>query len=224
MLDPIQRENKGGIVILGLGPGTPEALTREAWAWLQQINELYVRTQLHPTIASLPDHLKIHSFDPIYESQQDFEAVYQEIIRNVLSLGARKGGVTYAVPGHPFVAEATCPEIVKQAQAANIPVRVIDGLSFLEPTFHALGIDPFPDLALIDAIDLSMRQTPGFPPSSPALIAQIYSRDVAADVKLSLMASYPDEHRVSLVHQAGTQNERVENLPLYAIDQSPYLG
>jgi tetrapyrrole methylase family protein / MazG family protein len=64
------------------------------------------------------------------------------------------------------VAEATCPEIAKRAAAAGIPVEVIDGLSFLEPTFRALQIDPFPDLVLADAIQVSQRQTPGFPPSS----------------------------------------------------------
>ena len=219
-----QPEENGGIVILGLGPGSVGALTMEAWEWLHQIDVLYVRTQYHPTISNLPDHLKINSFDAIYEGQENFEAVYQEIIEVILSLGEQPGGVTYAVPGHPFVAEATCPEIVKRAKHANIPLRIIDGLSFLEPTFSILGIDPFPDLVLIDAMDLSMRQTPGFPPSSPALIAQIYSRAVASDVKLSLMAAYPDEHKVYLVHQAGTEDELVEDLPLYAIDQSPHLG
>ena len=224
MSTSIQPNKEGGIVLLGLGPGSPDALTKEAWEWLNQIDVLYVRTKSHPTISSLPEHLSIHSFDSIYEYHQNFESVYQEIIEVVLSLGVKPGGITYAVPGHPFVAEATCPEIVKRAQLANLPVRVIDGLSFLEPSFRALGIDPFPDLVLIDAMDLSIHQTPGFPPSSPALIAQIYSRTVASDVKLSLMAAFPDEHKVFLVHQAGTKDELVEERPLYAIDQSPHLG
>jgi len=132
--------------------------------------------------------------------------------------------VTYAVPGHPFVAEATCPEIARLAVAADIPLRVIDGLSFIEPTFAALGLDPFPELVLSDAIEISQRQTPGFPPSEPVLIAQIYDRDVASQVKLTLMVAYPDEHPVRLVHAAGTVDALVENLPLHAIDHSPHLG
>jgi tetrapyrrole methylase family protein / MazG family protein len=63
-----------------------------------------------------------------------------------------------------------------------------------------------------------------FRPLVPALIAQIYDRDVAAEVKLTLMAAYPDEHPVRLVHAAGTDDEVVEELPLYAIDHSPHLG
>lgn len=224
MAEPAVNQPWTGITLLGLGPGDPGMLTREAWDWLENIETLTLRTKLHPTVASLPGHLTLESFDDVYEHADAFERVYEEIVDAVLKLGRRPNGVTYAVPGHPFVAEATCPEIAKRATTAGIPLRVIDGLSFLEPTFRALGIDPFPDLVLADAITLSMAQTPGFSPSSPALIAQIYSRTVAADVKLTLMAAYPDEHPVRLVHCAGTAEELIEDLPLYEVDRSPHLG
>ena len=213
-----------GITLLGLGPGDPGALTREAWDWLLVINTLYLRTNQHPVIKDLPGELRLVSFDDVYEQSDDFASVYDAIIEKVLLLGQKQGGVTYAVPGHPFVAEETCPEIFRRAKQAGIPVRVIDGLSFLEPTFSALGLDPFPDLVLADAMRLSMRQTPEIPPSSPTLIAQIYSRNIASDVKLTLMNAYPDDHPVRLVHGAGTNSEFVEDLPLFEIDRSPHLG
>ena len=215
---------KLGIVLLGLGPGDPGALTRVAWSWLEEIDEIYLRTAYHPTVSALPKHIKRITFDAIYERHESLEDVNAEIIDTVLALGQRPQGVTYAVPGHPFVAEATCPEIYRQAQAIGLPVRVIDGLSFIEPTIRALEIDPFPQLSIVDALMLSSRHVPSFSSSQPALIGQIYSRMVASDVKLTLMALYPDEHMVKLVHAAGTDEERVETLPLYAIDQSPYLG
>jgi len=220
----IEQSPSGGITLLGLGPGDPGLITREAWDWLTGIDVLYLRTTQHPTVASLPEHLKLESFDSLYEDKESFEDVYDDIVKTILALGQTPKGATYAVPGHPFVAEATCPEIARRAKEAGIPLRVIDGLSFLEPTFRALDVDPFPDLALVDAMRLSMRQTPGFPPSSPALIAQIYSREVASEVKLTLMAAYPDEHPVRLVHGAGTTEESVEELPLHAIDQHDRLG
>lgn len=216
--------DKIGITLLGLGPGDPDLLTREALEWLESIGSLTLRTNQHPTVDALPEHLEITSFDAVYEQVDSFEQVYETIVCRVLDLGRNPGGVTYAVPGHPFVAEATCPEIFKRAKQEGIPVRVIDGLSFLEPTFRALEIDPFPNLVLMDGMQISMQQTPGFPPSSPALVAQIYSRTVASDVKLSLMAAYPDEHPVRLIHGAGTARVLVEDLPLYAIDQSSNLG
>lgn len=213
-----------GIVIVGLGPGDPEQLTRQAWKWLENCGEVWLRTKQHPTVARLPPGLVVQSFDPLYERSEKFEEVYATIVERVLELGRRPQGVTYAVPGHPFVAEATGPEIFKRAKAEGLSVRVIEGLSFLEPTFTALGLDPYPNLALVDALDLSTTLTPQFSPSQPVLVAQIYSRQVAANVKLTLNAVYPDEHPVRLVHAAGTDHELVEELKLYEIDRSRSIG
>jgi len=219
-----KKTQKNGITLLGLGPGAPESLTREAWEWLKNIDVLYLRTRHHPTVNFLPNKLTLISFDDIYEAHDSFEGVYGTIIEQVISLGRSSEGVTYAVPGHPFVAEATCPEIYQRAKGAGISVRVIDGLSFLEPTFRALGVDPFPDLVCADAMRIASAETPQFPPSSPALIAQIYSRMVASDVKLTLMNIYPDDHPVRLIHGAGTEGELIEDLPLFEIDHSKHLG
>jgi tetrapyrrole methylase family protein/MazG family protein len=217
-------ENGQGIVLLGLGPGDPELLTRQAWQWLQSIDEVYVRTRQHPTVQGFPQGLVVHSFDDVYEHGERFEEVYEQIVLRVLELGRRPQGVTYAVPGHPYVAEATCPEIARRAAAEGLPVRVIEGLSFLEPTYSALQVDPYPHMTLIDALELQNLHTPIFPPSQPALIAQLYSREVAADVKLTLAAVYPDTHPVRLVHGAGTPGQVVEDLALYEIDRSPHTG
>ncbi len=175
----------------GLGPGSPGALTREAWDWLEKTQRLYLRTQNLPLIADLPKTLELNSFDAVFEAGEDVEAAYAKVIETILALGEAPEGVTYAVPGHPCVGEATCPEIIKRAREAGIPVRVIDGLSFLEPTFRALEKGPFPNMVLMDALTLAMRHTPGFPPSSPAVVTQTSSRKLAADVKTTLRTVYP---------------------------------
>lgn len=215
---------KAGITLLGLGPGTADLLTRQAWEWLDNCGEVYLRTRQHPTVAGLPQVLKVMSFDGLYENGHTFEEVYAQIVERVLELGRRPQGVTYAVPGHPFIAETTGPEIVRRAKQEGLPVRIIDGLSFLEPVCTALGIDYFPHLALVDALELGALHHPPFPPDKPALIAQVYSRQVAAEVKLALNALYPDEHPVRLVHAAGMAEQMVEDLPLYAIDRSHFTG
>lgn len=212
------------ITLLGLGPGDPAMLTQEAVQLLESLPEIYLRTSQHPTVAGFPASMQIHSFDDIYEKFPSFDDVYAHIVEKVLELSERPQGVVYAVPGHPYVAEATCPEIARRAHLDGIPVRVIEGLSFLEPAFTALGIDPLPHLAIIDALELASAHVPPFPPDAPALIAQIHSRAVANEVKLTLMETYPDEHPVRLVHAAGTHQELVEDLPLHAIDQSQSIG
>jgi len=128
------------------------------------------------------------------------------------------------VPGHPFVAETTCPKIARLARDEGLATRVVEGLSFLEPTFSALGLDPYPRLTLFDAMELSTAHVPAFPPDMPILIAQIYSRLVASEVKMTLNEVYPDEHPVQLLHAVGTKDELVEELKLYEIDRSEHIG
>jgi tetrapyrrole methylase family protein / MazG family protein len=213
-----------GVTLLGLGPGNPQLLTRQAWSVLMDSSEVYLRTRLHPVVAELPGHLELRSFDDLYESAATFEMVYDEIVTQVLGLARRPQGVVYAVPGHPFVAESTSLEIVRRARQAGLPVFVVEGLSFVEPVLTALQIDPLPRLSIVDAIELGKQHVPQFPPDCPALIAQIHSRSLAADVKLTLNSIYPDEHPVKLVHAAGTAQEIVEELKLFEIDRSPHIG
>jgi tetrapyrrole methylase family protein/MazG family protein len=221
-----------GITILGLGPGNPAQLTREAWDVLSNATELWVRTNQHPTMRSLPPTVNVHSFDYLYENGDDFESVYVAIVEKVLELGQRPEGVIYAVPGDPFVAEATAPEIARrvrtlrqaQGEPLHLPLKIVSGLSFLEPVFAALGLDPYPRLILMDALELSEAHVPAFPPDMPVLIAQVYSRLVASEVKITLNTIYPDEHPVRLVHAAGTKDEIIEDIPLYELDRSEHIG
>lgn len=213
-----------GITLLGLGPGDPNLLTRQAWDLLQDSSEIYLRTQMHPIVAYLPPSIQIHTFDDLYETKGSFDEVYLYIVDQVLELGKRPQGVLYGVPGHPFVAEATCPEIAQRAEEAGIPVNIVEGLSFLEPVLSLLRLDPFPHTALVDALELTRLHVPPFPTSAPAIVAQIYSAQVANDVKLTLMEMYPDEHTVQFVHAAGTSAAKIETLPVYEIDRSESIG
>jgi len=213
-----------GITIVGLGPGNPAHLTREAWEALASAREVYLRTARHPTVDGLPAHLVRHSFDDVYESVADFAQVYETIAQKVLDLGTRPEGVVYAVPGHPCVAEATVGLIRARAAGRSLAVRLIAGLSFIEPALEALSVDGLPNLQLADALDLAARHHPTFHPDAPALVAQLYSPALASDLKLTLMNQYPDDHAVTLVHAVGTPDERVERLPLYAIDRSPHIA
>jgi tetrapyrrole methylase family protein/MazG family protein len=216
--------NPGGITILGLGPGDPDDLTCKARKWLDQLDEIYLRTIHHPTVAGFSPSLRVYSFDSLYDQNEKFEDVYRAIVQQILDLGGRPQGVTYGVPGHPFVAEATTPEIVRLANETGIPVRIIDGISFLEPTCTALKIDPLSSLAVVDAMEIISGHTPLFSSDKPALIGQIYDQFVAAQVKVVLNTIYPDFHPVKMVHAAGTSNQVVEEIALYQIDRSPHIG
>jgi len=207
------------ITIVGLGPGDPRYLTREAWEVLSTAEEVWLRTAHHPTVAGLPGHLAIRSFDDLYESAERFADVYQAIAGEVLRLGRRPQGVVYAVPGHPLMGEATVQQVLADAPKEGLSVRIVEGLSFVEPTLTALGIDGLEGLQVCDGIELAARHHPPLNPDLPALIGQVYSRALAADLKLTLMNQYPDDHPVVLVHAAGTGQQRTVHLPLYELDR-----
>jgi tetrapyrrole methylase family protein/MazG family protein len=217
----------GAITIVGLGPGDPRHLTREAWEVLKTASEVWLRTKHHPTVAGLPSHLVLHSFDFLYEEAGVFSQVYEAIASEVLRLGQRSEGVIYAVPGHPLVGEATVMQVLSRAEdtsgstelAEVLPVRIVEGLSFVEPTLTALRVDALDGLQVYDAVELAARYHPPLSPDLPALVGQLYSRALAADVKLTLMNQYPDDHEVVLVHAAGTAEQHIARLPLYELDR-----
>src|SRR5437773_11778755 len=95
------------ITILGLGPGDAALLTRAAWDLLQATDVLYLRTAIHPTVASLPARIELRPFDALYESAHDFGAIYNQIAATLIERAHGGEEVIYAVPRHPLVGEAT---------------------------------------------------------------------------------------------------------------------
>jgi tetrapyrrole methylase family protein/MazG family protein len=213
-----------GITLLGLGPGSPDLLTRQAWMILESAPEIYLRTRQHPAVAEFPAQVKVHSFETLFDPDASISSISERIVEMVLELGRRPQGVLYAVPGHPLIAETTGTEIAFRARAIGLPLKVIEGLSFLEPVFSALEQSPMPQTVLIDAFELARAHVPPFSTGTPALVTQVHSPKVALQVKQTLLALYPGEHPVQLVHAAGLHDERVERLSLAAIEQSSYTG
>jgi tetrapyrrole methylase family protein/MazG family protein len=159
------------ITIVGLGPGGKGMLTQEAREALAAAREVRVRTARHPAVAELPE-LPWKPMDSFYEQEEDFSAVYRAIAGEVLRLARRPEGVCYAVPGSPRVGESTVAQILELAKKDGLSVRIVEGLSFIEPTLAALGFDALDGLAVSDAIDLASRRHPPFPPSAHALVAR----------------------------------------------------
>ena len=209
-----------GIVVIGLGPGPLEQMSLGAWRIIESARELYVRTAQHPTVQALPSDLTVHSFDELYERCQTFTELYQEIARQVVALGRRPEGVIYAVPGHPLVGEQSVQNIIALARAEGLPVEIVPSESFISPILVALGLDGL-ELQIVDALEVASRHHPPLRVDGPALLGQLYSREVAADVKLALLNAYPPEFEVVLVRAAGTSQQLVRRLPLVELDRQP---
>lgn len=208
----------GKITIVGLGPGAPEQLTREAWRVLSEAEVVWLRTVHHPVTSHLPQTVKLQAFDDYYEEAETFESVYTAIAEKIISL-SKEEDVIYAVPGHPLVGESAVRQILEQGRELARAVRIVEGLSFIEPTLTALSIDALDGLQIVDAVEVMALHHPPLIPDTPALIGQVYSRAVASELKLTLMHQYPDLHEVALVEGAGTTAQSVTWVHLYEIDR-----
>lgn len=229
------------ITLVGLGPGDPGMITRAAWEVISTTRVLYLRTAMHPTVAALPSAVVIRAFDDLYERAERFDEVYERIAGDLIARARGGEPVVYATPGDPLTAEASSRHLLRRARAQGVPVRIIPGVSFVEPVCALLGVDPLEHgLQLLDALDLAVGDTTDdapswaslhgftytppllpFPlaPARPALICQVYSRSIASHVKLSLMERYPADHPVTLVRAAGVAGaEFVVELPLHTLD------
>lgn len=226
------------ITIVGLGPGRWDDLTiqaRDCFARAEQAGAtVYFRTLIHPTLeplrAAFPD-LRVESFDSYYEESVEWDMLYRRIAERVCALAEQQDAaqseqpVIYAVPGHPMIGEASVQLVVQLARERGVATRIVAGLSFLEPVCEALALDPFTEgLQIVDATTLAALRSDEMAgkiiPTAPLLVAQVYNRRLASEVKLALGECYPDEWPVKLVRAAGVEGEQsVDDMPLYELDR-----
>jgi len=211
------------ITIVGLGPGDPALLTRQADAALRSANVVFMRTGRHPAF----DYLRaagvpVKTFDAIYERGATLTEVYDGIVHRLIALDDAARGcadVVYAVPGHPRVGERTTQLLVDWSQREGRPLRLIEGVSPIEPALRLAGADAADGLQMVDAQELVGEPFPALDTDRPALILHVESGEVASDVKLALGALYPDEHQVILVQSPATPEERASKVPLFELDR-----
>ena len=213
----------GRITIVGLGCGDGRFVTREVWRILEEASSpIWLRTAAHPVVAELP--CEWCSFDDVYEASADFQSVYAHIIETIVKEAGNSAEIIYAVPGDPHVGEATTGGIIKAATELGINVEVKRGLSFYEPTVAAVNLDGMDGVQVYDAITIAQHLHAPINPDAPLVLGQVFSPFLASELKLSLMAVYPPEHVVQLIHNAGGSDEAVEELVLHEIDRSTQIG
>ncbi|SFU99775.1 nucleoside triphosphate pyrophosphohydrolase [Alicyclobacillus macrosporangiidus] len=210
------------IHVIGLGPGSWAGVPVGSLELLGAGLPVFLRTAMHPVVPELRRRgLKFRALDDHYEQGETFAQVYARIARTLLDEAKRAGGLVYAVPGHPGVAEQSVRNLLAAAPGEGVEVVLGPGQSFLDGVLSALGVDPIDGLLMLDATVLRSDQ---LQPRCHTLIAQVFQRAVASDVKLTLMEVYPDDHPVTLLRAAGVPGEeRMERMPLYEIDRVDWV-
>lgn len=209
----------GKIYVVGLGPGSEDALTLGAIKRINSGDKNFLRTEKHPTVKYFFDNnISFEAFDYIYDSEEDFVDVYRLIVENLIVQSQGDEDINYYVPGNPLVAEKTVELLLKE----DIDVEIVSGMSFIEPIIEIVGRDPVDGLKIVDGavfdslmVDINVDM----------IITQVYNFRILSEVKIILSEIYGDEYYLWLIHSAGIEeNERVLYIPLYELDRIEDIG
>lgn len=204
--------------IAGLGPGDPGSITKTTYDLLRS-SRVILRTRIHPTVKTLEEWgIPFISLDYVYEEQESFEAVYQTLVREVLTrCRETPEDITYLVPGNPLMAEKSVRELIKLAEQEGLEFRVHPAVSFIDTIMTSLRRDPVQGLLVLDSADLKDRLISN---ETDTIIAQVYNRRVASEVKIALSDYLADEAEIIFVRNAGMEGEEdIRRIPLWTLDR-----
>lgn len=210
------------IKIIGLGAGDIDQLPLGVYRSLIDDNKtVYVRTKDHPVISTLKQEgITFYSFDSIYEKNNQFEAVYEEIVEFLLEK-AKEMDIVYAVPGHPLVAEKTVQLLIEKDKEGIASIEIAGGQSFLDSIFQALRIDPIEGFQLLDGTALNRTS---IQLRNHLIIGQVYDTFSASEVKLTLMDMLPYDYPIKIVTAAGSSLEKIKEIELHELDREVDLN
>ncbi|WP_332697259.1 nucleoside triphosphate pyrophosphohydrolase [Halalkalibacter lacteus] len=210
------------INVIGLGASDLDQMPLGVYRHLQKQEKIYIRTTDHPVIEQLQkEGMEFESFDAIYEQYDEFESVYKAIIDQLLEKVEQEENITYAVPGHPFVAERTVQLLLEVSKKEQVELAFLGGQSFLDGMYTALQIDPIEGCQIVDGTALNRDE---LEIRSHIIIVQVYDAMIASDVKLTLMERLPDDYEVTIATAVGSKEQQLTKVKLFELDHVTTLN
>jgi len=188
------------IKIVGLGPGSDDAITTQTLREIQNSTHRFIRTTRHPSAHLVNDAI---SFDKEYENHDKFEDVYQAIADKLIAAAKQHQEILYVVPGSPLVLEHTVQLLL---QNKSVTTEILPAMSFLDVVWSVLQIDP---------VDAGVRMIDGHRftelaagLTGPLLVAQCHANWVLSNIKLAHESANGDEP-VVILHHLGLDNQKI---------------
>ena len=197
------------INVVGLGSTSAKDLTLEAVKIMENGNKNFLRTERHEALSFFEENkINYESFDYLYDEMKSFDEVYNKIVE-ILIEKSKNEDINYFVPGTPLVAEKTVKLLIEKA----IKIKIINGISFIEPVLAAVGRDAVDGLLFLDSdadkFDFDTRRD--------TLITQVYNKRIASDLSLSLQEIYDEEDLCYVITNAGLDDEIVRKVKIYEL-------
>jgi len=209
------------ITVVGLGPGGDEHVTAETLRAIERHGRRHLRTAIHPSahlVLDAPGGAITH--DDLYESADDFDDVYREIVDRLVATATEHGDLLYAVPGSPLVLERTVIYLRERASLGDIALDVLPAMSFLDVAWARLGTDPVEaGVRLIDGHDFA---TAAAGETGPMLVAHTHANWVLSEIKLAVddTGDDLDDLPVTILQALGTDQERIVDTTWSELDRS----
>ncbi len=209
----------GKIYVVGLGPGSVDALTLGAVNRINGGRKNFLRTEKHPTVQYFIDNnISYKSYDYIYDSSEEFLDVYSSIVEELKRESQLEDEINYYVPGNPMVAEKTVELLLEE----GLELEIVSGMSFIEPMIEIVGRDPVNGLKVVDGavfdslmVDINVD----------TIITQVYNQRILSEVKIVLSEIYSDDHVVWLIHSGGIKKqEKILKIPVFQLDHYDDVG
>ena len=188
------------IKIVGLGPGSHDAITAQTLREIENSKHRFIRTTRHPSAHLVKNAT---SFDDEYEKHDKFEDVYQAIADKLIAAATQHQEILYVVPGSPLVLEHTVQLLL---QNKSVTTEILPAMSFLDVVWSTLQIDPVDaGVRMIDGhrfAELAAGQT------GPLLVAQCHANWVMSNIKLAHESASGDEP-VVILHHLGLDDQKI---------------
>lgn len=206
----------GKIYIIGLGPGNVDSLTLGAVERIISGDKNFLRTENHPTIQYFKDkNIPYKTYDYLYDREENFDMVYEGIVKELIYESTKGGDINYFVPGNPMVAEKTVEIILKQK---GLDIEIVSGMSFIEPMIELVERDPINGLKIVDGTIFNAQMVDI---NVDIIITQVYNHRILSEVKIILSEIYGDEYEIYLIHSAGVKGKQKRYLiPIYELDRN----
>ena len=205
------------IQIIGLGAGSTEDLTIKAHKALNENIPTFARTERHPIVKKLKEEINIECFDDYFEKYETFDEVYEKITDNILELVKKHGKINYCTAGSPYYGDIVTKKLLSEYEN-EINIIIIDGISFLDKCIKLSGALDYKTIKVLDCLEADEFS---FDINSFNIITQVDDYDMASQLKLKLMETYPDD--VSIL-KIDVLEENVNKMPLYLLDQEKKYG
>ena len=192
--------------IVGMGPGSPDQLTRLAEKTLLEAPRLVLRTARHGVAAYLREQGKtFETLDACYKQANTMEDAVEAVVKRLQELESQ-GEVVYGVPGSGTLAEDSVAALL----ARGVEADIVPGLSAGDAGLAACKAAP-PAVVQLPASRLDARQLNS---RLPLLVTQLDDPLLAGEVKLQLTALWPEETPAVLVTEG-----KAYPLALYELDR-----